>query len=73
MWPDLMVWWPTEVSEEACIALKTLHPALGGCSRLLALALPVSYFTKKKGKTLGASHDMASKINGSMVADLAMD
>ena len=58
------------VSEEACIALKTLHPALNGGSR--TLALPVSYFTRKLRRTLGADVDMTSKINGSTVADLAM-
>ena len=49
------------VSEEACIALKTLHPALNGCSR--TLALPISYFTRKLRRTLGADIDMTSKIN----------
>ena len=58
------------VSEEACIALKTLHPALNGGSR--TLALPVSYFTRKLRRTLGADVDMTSKINGSAMTNLAM-
>ena len=41
-----------------------------GCPRMLALSL--SYFTRRKRKSLGASLDMTSKINGSTVADLAM-
>ena len=58
------------VSEEACIALKTLHPALNRCSR--TLALPVSYFTRKLRRTLGTDIDMTSKINGSAMTNLAM-
>ena len=58
------------VSEEACIALKTLHPALNGGSR--TLALPVSYFTRKLRRTLGTDIDMTSKINGSAMTNLAM-
>ena len=58
------------VSEEACIALKTLHPALNRCSR--TLALPVFYFTRKLRRTLGADIDMTSKINGSAMTNLAM-
>ena len=58
------------ISEEACIALKILHPALNGCSR--TLALPVSYFTRKLRRTLGTDIDMTSKINGSAMKNLAM-
>ena len=58
------------VSEEACIALKTLHPALNRCAR--TLALPVSYFTRKLRRTLGTDIDMTSKINGSAMTNLAM-
>ena len=58
------------VSEEERTALKTLHPALNGCSR--TLALPISYFTRKLRRTLGADVDMTSKINGSAMTNLAM-
>ena len=58
------------VSEEERTALKTLHPALNGCSR--TLALPISYFTRKLRRTLGADIDMTSKINRSAMTNLAM-
>ena len=58
------------VSEEERTALKTLHPALNGCSR--TLALPISYFTRKLRRTLGADIDMTSKINRNAMINLTM-